>query len=101
MTTAEHLIKTAARKVEAIFAKTGNVAAMYHYVRESGEHVVFMVPPFLKDKNQVVAFAKTIFEAERAVAYVFIDEAWMLDTKRTKQEIDAAYDKYGSLEHVP
>lgn len=100
--TAEHLIRIAARKIEPLFNKRGEISPMYHYVNGEGAHVVFVPPPWCTTKNQAVAFAKTIFAAEHAVAYVFISEAWVLMRPQAGESIDAVLDRHGgSLENVP
>jgi hypothetical protein len=103
---AEQLVKYAARKVEKLWKRQGEIHAMYHYVTRSGEHRVFVAPPFVKadDKNLVVAMAKSIFELEDAVAYVFVVEAWIHREEglnRGKQ-VDELLDKFGgTLANVP
>ncbi len=93
---AKKLIQSAERKVRKIFDQRGEILPMYHYVREDGAHLVFAPLPFAS-KDQWVALARAVFEADRAIAYVFINEAWMV----ISPDVDGDYDKYGSLEHVP
>jgi hypothetical protein len=69
------LIETASGTVEKIFAMSGGVAAMFHYIKENGDHIVTLAPTNL-DKDTGVALMRSVFELERAVAVMYIDEAW-------------------------
>ncbi len=99
--TAEELIKFSSRHVRKIFDKNGQVLPMYHYIRGDGEHAVFAPPAFCRSKDMMVEFAKKVFEAERAIAYVFVNEAWTLEQRKSQEDITRIYERYGSLEHVP
>jgi hypothetical protein len=76
--TAEGLITFAAREMRKQFDKHGQVNPMWHYITDNGEQGIFEPPSLLHNKDEWVAFAKSVFETERAVAYVFMIEAWTL-----------------------
>jgi hypothetical protein len=102
LVTAERLVKFAARRAETIFKRKGQVLWMYHYVCEDGNHGLFVPPAWCTSKDQIVAAAKALFEKERVIAYVFINEVWTLEKpERTREQVDALLKQYGSLEHVP
>ncbi len=98
---AEQLVKFAARRVEKIFRQRGEIIWMYHFIKDDGQHGVFVPPPFLDGKDAIVAATKALFEAEHVVAYVYLNEAWTLQEEAGASEVDALMAKYGSLEHVP
>jgi hypothetical protein len=92
---AEQLVKYAARKVEKLWKRQGEIHAMYHYVRSNGTHGVIAAPVTADaDKDVIVAFARAVFKTEDVVAYVFVTEIWeaiVLDGEKKPE---------GSLEHV-
>lgn len=76
---AEDLIQIAETLTRQIFSKHDRVTTMYHYVRDDGEHGIFTVPDFCLDKDEFVLLARVIFEVERAICCVLIDEAWVVE----------------------
>lgn len=88
--TAAKLIETADFASRRVFDKAERIMPMYHYVTADGSHKIFVPPAFLPDKDHVVAFAKSVFEGDGAVAYAFISEAWALAPPQgtTREEID-------------
>lgn len=99
MKDAEQLVRFAARQAEKLFKRQGVIHPLYHYVRADGEQGVFAPPPWCKSKDQMVALAKSVFKAEEAIAYVFLNEIWQL---RLRAGVDVAIERFGgTLENAP
>lgn len=97
---AEELVRFAAKQAEKIFKRSGRVVWMYHYLTEDGRHGLLSPrPPCSKD--QIAELARMTFKAERAVAYVLMNEIWTVIgiTDAEREEQVKVYG--GSLENVP
>jgi len=93
--TLDQLIDMAEKGVRQIWQHTHAILPIYHFVTEDGTHKIFSPSPI--DKDAMVAAVKQLFIEEKAVAYVFISEAWSFrPPKDTKPE-----DLPASLERVP
>ena len=80
------LIKFASVNADKIFRKTGVIHPMYHAITASGQTEI--ISPDLSDKDTAVALMKALFVLHDIDRYVFIDEAWILDTTKGGPEID-------------
>jgi hypothetical protein len=60
------------------FERTGEIATMWHAVKANGEQMVGA--PESQNKDVEAARMRSIFEREDVVRYVFIGEAWILQT---------------------
>lgn len=92
------LIEVASSTVERIFNKAGRVAAMFHYVKDNGDHVVTLAPVHLS-KDVGFAFMRAVFEAEGAVAVMFIDEAWTFVTDDVEEAAAHLASGRGATDH--
>jgi hypothetical protein len=72
------LINVASTTAEKVFHKTGEVLPMWHAVKANGQAII--IPSLSDDKDVAVGLVKAFFELEAVEAYVFISEAWILDT---------------------
>jgi len=69
------MITLASQHIDVMFPLAGgHVAAMWHFIKSNGDHVVTLAPPV--DKDTAAALMRAVFEAEEAVAVLYIDEAW-------------------------
>jgi hypothetical protein len=74
------LLEFASTAVEQLFRNRGKVFPMYHVVKADGAQEVIQAPP-LDDKDAAVALMRAYFELFDIKRYVFVDEAWSLNTK--------------------
>ena len=98
----KQLIKSASEHAEAIFQNTGEFLPMWHAVTANREAIFLMCPEFLEDKDIGVALIRKAFELNDVERYVFISEAWLIDT--TKDNYDEARIRRAlreGLEHDP
>jgi hypothetical protein len=75
------LIEFASVQAEKIFRRTGAIYPMYHAISASGETKI--LTPKMVDKDVGVAMVKVWLALENIDRYVFIDEAWILDTAKS------------------
>lgn len=102
MINAEQLVRIAARQAERLFKKQRQIHPLYHYVKADGSQQVFVPPPWCKTKDAMVALAKSVFETDEAVAYVFLNEIWQWHTETSRKEAEAALDRVGgTLANMP
>jgi hypothetical protein len=80
------LIALASDHIEKMFPQTGNVAAMWHWVRADGDHVVALAPPVSKDDG--IALMRQVLATEEAVAVLYVDEAWTFCTNDRQEAAD-------------
>jgi hypothetical protein len=81
MTTTDPLrdiIKVASIAVAAMFAKRGMISPMWHYVEIDGTRHVIPAPS--DDKDTSVAAMRALFAFTPVQRYVFVGEAWRLQT---------------------
>lgn len=88
------------------FKVTGKVFAMWHAVRENGDH--FVLPAVVKGatKDMASRMVRAQFAHARVVRYVFVDEAWTAtiygkSAAAAEAEANAWLNEHGSLEHYP
>ena len=74
----------ASRFCEAHFARHGEIMPMWHAVTSSGETIIEPHPIYL-----VEALVRAFFDARDVVRYVYIGEAWTLNTLVKREEVDA------------
>lgn len=83
---AEQLIKFAAGPVRLMFTAAGCISRpIVHFCRDNGSHGVFTIPRVV-DKDEMIEFAKAVLTAHQAVAYVLVNEAWMLKAAVSVEE---------------
>jgi hypothetical protein len=90
------LIVIADDACQKIFRKRKEVLPMYHAIRADGSNFVFPAPPGSKDIS--VALTRALFENERVIAYVFVDEAWTLHSAIDAPKLKRVM-KHGIAEH--
>ena len=73
------MIHRVSEAVEDIFRNTGEIRPMYEAVKPDGERMVVRVPGY--DKDLDVALIKAFFAIENIDRYVYVAEAWTLETK--------------------
>jgi hypothetical protein len=73
------LIEFASAQAEKLFRRQGSLLPMYHAIKTSGETVILPMPD--PDKDVGVAMIKAWFLLNDIDRYVFMDEAWILDTR--------------------
>jgi hypothetical protein len=78
----KELIEVADHSAETIFLDVGKVLPMYHAITAEDKHMI--MPMLGTDKDKAVEIAKAAFAKYNVVQYVFIDEAWILDTVRRR-----------------
>ena len=77
MKTARQLIELADKIAPRLFKMQGGVRAMWHGVKANGESLFIGSPS--KDKDVAAALVRAAFELNDVVAYVFFDEAFVLE----------------------
>lgn len=82
------LVEFASAQAEKLFRKQGVIYPLYHAITANGETVI-LTPPG-RDKDLSVAIVKAWFVLNDIDRYVFIDEAWILDVRKSGQPIDEA-----------
>ena len=83
--TLKQMITTASKTIEQLFRKDDFIAPIYHLLKSDGTHMVW--GGLGEDKDEMTAIARRIMRELEIVSYVFIDEAWILETKpRTPAE---------------
>ena len=89
MMTLRELIATASKSAELVFRKDSEIAPLYHMLKPDGTSLIWSpAVSGLGDKDEIVAAARMIMRELQIARYVFIDEAWILETKtRTPQEM--------------
>ena len=73
------MIEAASRNIEVIFGITGEVAPMWHFTKANGNEFA-MLAPDTDDKDIATAIVRAVFEVEDVVRYVFMTEAWVVET---------------------
>jgi hypothetical protein len=70
--------------VAPIFDAEGEIFPMWHIVTASGTHEV--LPSMGCDKDVMAIVARNYFKQNNVVRYVFIDEAWQVETTETDMD---------------
>ena len=86
LTDLKSLIEFASEQAEKIFRRTGRLLPMYHAFKSNG--VQFVMPALEQDKDLSVAMTKAAFVLEDVDRYVFIDEAWIVDSTQSGVTLD-------------
>jgi hypothetical protein len=81
------LLEKASWITEQFFRKRGRIFPMYHVVKADGAQEAMQAPP-LEDKDEAMALMRAYFELFDIKRYVFIDEAWRLDTTDCRNELE-------------
>jgi hypothetical protein len=81
------LIEFASKNADKIFRQTGVIYPMYHAIKVSGETTI-LTPPDTDDKDIAVGMVKAWFALNDIDRYVFIDEAWIVDTSKGGPPLD-------------
>ena len=74
-------IERASQQIDVAFAKTGLVPSHYQVVAMSG-HVAVVPFPDTDDKDRAAAIMREFFAANPTQRYLFIAEAWTLDSSK-------------------
>jgi len=77
----KELIEFASSNAETIFRKQDEFLPMWHAVSGDGDALVIVAPDFTDDKDTGIAMVKKAFELNNVECYVFVSEAWVLETK--------------------
>jgi hypothetical protein len=90
MMNAEQLIRFAAGPTRLIFNASGCIyRPVVHFIRENSSHGVITMPAVLSDdKDAWMGFTKAVLNAEQAVAYCMISEAWFIKATISREEAD-------------
>ena len=81
LTDLKSLIEFADKQAEKMFRRQGAFHPMYHAIKRNGEQLI--LPALHEDKDIGVAMVKAAFMLEDVDRYVFIDEAWIVDTRES------------------
>lgn len=92
----KELIRLASKNVDTIFAHTGQVLPMYHAVNSKGQNLIIPQPD--ADKDVAAAMIVALFAEQKIDHYVFLSEAWILETKGAPDMEKIAL---SGLEHHP
>ena len=95
----KELIRFANKNAETIFRRTGELLPMYHAITAGGEQMI--IPQPNEDKDVSVALIKMLFAEHRVETYVFMSEAWMLDTTKQALQPDIRKVMQNGLQHHP
>lgn len=93
------LIRLASSNADAIFGMTGQILPMYHAVSGEGEHMIIPQPD--PDKDIAAAMIRELFAERDIIYYVFLSEAWLLDTTKDMPQPDLGKIVAEGLEHHP
>lgn len=95
------LIEIASGGAEQCFRRSGRLSPRYHCMLADGGS--FVTPAPHDDKDVSVALMRALFQIKHVVKYVFIDEAWILDTSITDAaeaaKLEAWAGKHGIANH--
>jgi hypothetical protein len=102
MITLKDLIEFASKNCEQIFKVTGEIVAMFHMCDADENNFIWQ--PDMADKDAMAAAARQIMCEKHIQSYVFIDEAWILEIKRTlkpgeAEEIERFCNEFGVSNH--
>ena len=93
------LIHSVSEAIEDIFRKTGEIRPMYEAIKPDGEHMVVVVPGC--DKDGEVAMVRAFFAIENVDRYVFVSEAWTLDSTKSGAPIDVEQARREGIRNHP
>jgi hypothetical protein len=85
MMTLREFVTAIDKAVVPLFNDHGIIHPMWHVVMASGAMQVLPSPP-TDDKDEIVFLLRTVFEERNVVRYVFIDEAWQVETAESDIE---------------
>jgi hypothetical protein len=74
------MIHVVSRFVDLWYERHDELRGMYHAEMPNGQPLLIPTPPIPKDEG--VALIRELFAERGIVRYVFLDEAWTLDTTR-------------------
>ncbi|SRR5580765_6303086 len=86
----KELIEFASAQAEKIFRKAGEFVPMWHAITAEGREIIVVSPEFCEHKDAGIQAIREQFEKEDVEIYVFISEAWLLETKRSHDRQDLA-----------
>jgi hypothetical protein len=90
------MIALASKGCELSFNETGIVAPTWYAIASAGE-LVELTPPH-PNKNLAIVMVRAFFELHGVVRYVFVDEAWSLQSKSDSNDL-AVIKKHGVAGH--
>jgi hypothetical protein len=93
------LVDRLSRAAEQKFAKHGMIPPTWFAMTADGRN--FSINKMLADKDLQAQFLRTIFENEDVVAYVFIDEAWVVHADVQTADAVTTLAAMVGLEHHP
>ena len=82
------LIKFASAQAEKLFRKQGALYPLYHAIKRNGDTVI--LTPKTDDKDIGVAMMVAWMQLNDVDRYVFMDEAWIVDSTQSGVELDVA-----------
>lgn len=96
------MIASASDFCAEMFARTGEIAAMWHAVRRNGDNMITPHPTSV-DKDTAAAMMRALFEQQDVVRCLFISEAWIgeSDDQAGIKKLQAWVEEYGSIEDYP
>jgi hypothetical protein len=77
----KELVEIVSELVGKLFSHRGEMMSVYLIVNKDG---LTMVPPQHRDKEKSLVIIKDIMKEMKATTYVFVDEAWIVNTKDFK-----------------
>ena len=79
------LMQFASKFCTKVFARSGFVAPLWHAVKRDGQHFVELHPQQL-GKDLAAILIRAQFDIADVVRYIYIGEAWTVDTRQTKSD---------------
>jgi hypothetical protein len=103
MSKLREMIEHASAWAEKRFAKTGEIAPIWHAIKADGQDLVLPAPPGLS-KDLATVLARAVFEVENVERCVLINEAWTARGigEEATQRVQAWLDTHnGSIHDYP
>jgi hypothetical protein len=93
------IIDNASSAVESIFAVDGELMPMWHLVTADGEYI--MASPGGMEKDLATEAIRAIIKEKNIVRYIFIDEAWVVQSTVKDEALKKIMDEGSSLAEHP
>jgi hypothetical protein len=93
------MIDRLSKMAEEKFAKYGGIAPLWFALASNGD--TFIIPKMGPDKDLQAQFVRYIFREKDVIAYVFMDEAWVVEATMDTQEAVTKMSATVGLEHHP
>lgn len=96
------MIASASDFCAEMFARTGEIAPMWHAVKRNGYNMITPHPTSV-DKETAAAMMRALFELRDVVRCLFISEAWIGESQTVEgiNKLQAWVDEHGSIEDYP